>query len=288
MPELPEVETIRRELQAVLPGSRLTKLEVALPKMVKIGLPTFRRRVLKASMLVVERRAKLLMIGLSSGWTLLIHLKMTGQLIWRPTRGRLRVGGHPIPGGLDHLPNKYSHVVFTTNRGVLFFNDQRQFGYVKMVPTKTLVPWLEKQGYGPEPLLDDFTFAVFTAILDQHAKKKVKPTLLDQAVIAGVGNIYADESLWYAKVRPDRRIASLTESERKLIYRGLRHTMELSLRHNGTTANSYRRPSGQKGDMVKFLNVYGRHGLPCKRCHTRIARMVLAGRGTHYCPRCQR
>jgi formamidopyrimidine-DNA glycosylase len=230
----------------------------------------------------------LTLIDLSSGSTIIIHLKMSGQLIWRERGGRLRVGGHPIPHGTESLPNKYSHVVFVTSRGTLFFNDQRQFGFVKVVPTNRLERWLEEQGYGPEPLSTDFTLNVFRDILQRHRRKKIKPTLLDQTVIAGIGNIYADESCFFARVRPMRRIATLTQREQRDLWRGIRSVMQLSIRKRGTTADVYRTANGDKGGMMPYLNVYGRDGLACKRCNAIITKTVLAGRGTHYCPSCQR
>ncbi len=287
MPELPEVETIARELQEVMPASRITGLQVGLPKMIKLPLSKFRRGVVGARVTKVHRRAKLLLIDLSSGQTIVIHLKMAGQLIWRATSGRLRVGGHPIPQGTENLPNKYSHVIFVTNHGTLFFNDQRQFGFVKLVATKELEYWLEEQGYGPEPLTDDFTLSVFENILKRHRVKRVKPTLLDQTVIAGIGNIYADEALFYAKVRPTRRIKTLSPTERRALWKGIRHVMNLSIRKKGTTADAYRTANGQKGGMMPFLRVYGRDGKPCKRCDGVITKITLAGRGTHYCASCQ-
>lgn len=288
MPELPEVETIARELQQVMPHSRVTNVVVSLPKIVKLPTATFKRKILRSTIRRVLRRAKLLLIDCSSGWTIIIHLKMSGQLIWRSKTGRLRVGGHPIPHGVEDLPNKYSHVIFTTNRGTLFFNDQRQFGFVKLIATNKLEQWLEEQGYGPEPLSPDFTLPVFEAILFRHRVKKMKPTLMDQTVIAGVGNIYADEALFYAKIRPTRRIKTLTRTERRQLWRGIRQVMTLSIKHKGTTADAYRTANGQKGGMMPFLRVYGRANQPCKRCNGTIKKITLAGRGTHFCPQCQR
>lgn len=288
MPELPEVETIARELQAVLPGRRITAATVRLPKMVHLSVTRFSRQVSGSKIRRVHRRAKLLLIELTNGWTMIIHLKMSGQVIWQPFRGRLRVGGHPIPHGLDSLPNTYSHVFWQLQGGVLYFNDQRQFGYVKMQRTETLEQWLEQQGYGPEPLSTDFTFPVFQTILKRHAKKRIKPTLLDQTVIAGVGNIYADEACFAARIQPQRRIATITLTERRNLWRGLRAVMNLSIQKRGTTADAYRTANGDKGGMMPFLKVYGREGLTCRRCGAIIIKTVLAGRGTHSCPNCQR
>ncbi len=288
MPELPEVETIARELDEVMPRAWVTGLAVRLPKIVKVPVARLRRALVGSTIRRVHRRAKLLLIDCSSGQTVLIHLKMSGQLIWRSRTGRLRVGGHPIPHGIEHLPNNYSHVIFTTTHGTLFFNDQRQFGFVKLVRTNQLEQWLENQGYGPEPLSDDFTLGVFEGILKRHRVKRIKPTLMDQTVIAGIGNIYADESLFYARVRPTRRIKTLTPTEQRDLWRGIRHVMNLAIKHKGTTADAYRTANGQKGKMMPFLRVYGRAGQPCRRCNGTIKKITLAGRGTHYCPRCQR
>ncbi|MBI5467133.1 MAG: bifunctional DNA-formamidopyrimidine glycosylase/DNA-(apurinic or apyrimidinic site) lyase [Candidatus Kerfeldbacteria bacterium] len=287
MPELPEVETIARELQAVMPTSRIIGLEIRLPKMIKLPVNRFRRNVVGATVGRVHRRAKLLLIDISTGQTIIIHLKMSGQLIWRSVTGRLRVGGHPIPGGTEALPNAYSHVIVATNRGTLFFNDQRQFGFVKMIPTASLEHWLEDEGYGPEPLSDEFTLDVFEEILRRHRVKRIKPTLMDQTVIAGIGNIYADEALFYAKIRPTRRIHTLRPDERKNLWKGIRHVMTLAIKYKGTTADAYRTANGQPGGMLPFLRAYGRDGLPCKRCGTIMKKITLAGRGTHYCPGCQ-
>ncbi len=289
MPELPEVETIRRDLARLMPGAKLISIDIRLPKMIQMPVTRLRRLIVGSKVVAVRRRAKLLLIHFSSGQTAMLHMKMSGQLIWQPTRGRLRVGGHPIPGGLVDLPNKFSHVVFYFSTGTLYFNDQRQFGYVKLIPTTKLDQWLVDQKYGPEPLESHFTLQKFTDLLDQHERKRIKPTLLDQTFIAGVGNIYADESCFAARVRPDRVIKTVTPTERRDLYHGLRAVMNLSLRHKGTTVDAYRTANGQKGGMMPFLKVYGRTGERCRRRDGGIiTRVVLAGRGTHFCPICQR
>ncbi len=288
MPELPEVETIRRQLDRTVPPARIRKIAVGLPKIVKLPLSRFRHMVEGATIQQFSRRAKLLLVRLSSGQTMIVHLKMSGQLIWRPRTGRLVAGGHPIPGGLDDLPNKYSHVIFMTDRGTLFFNDQRQFGHVKLVATDKLESWLAEQGYGPEPLDRKFTLKRWLALLKVQRRRRLKPTLMDQTVLAGVGNIYADEACFFARVRPARRIATLTLAERTALYRGLRSILTLAIKKRGTTADAYRTATGDRGSMLPFLNVYGRAGQRCKRCGGTIRKITLAGRGTHYCPRCQR
>lgn len=288
MPELPEVETIVRQLQLVMPRAKVTALDVRLPKIVKVPVRKLRRAIVRATVRRVHRRAKLVILDFSSGQTILIHLKMSGQLIWQARNGKLRIGGHPIPKGIENLPNKYSHVILVTNHGTLFFNDQRQFGFVKLIPTIRLEAWLETEGYGPEPLDSLFTVEHFFAILQTHRRKRLKPTLLDQKVIAGIGNIYADETCFFARVRPSRRIASLTRVERQALYRGMRSILALAIAKKGTTADAYRTATGDKGSMMPFLKVYSREGQRCKRCSGSITKTVLAGRGTHYCPSCQR
>jgi len=288
MPELPEVETIRRDLEKVLPGRVVRGVEVRLEKMSNASTRTTRQRLVGQKVLAVHRRAKVLLIHFSGGWTVVIHLKMSGQIIWVPARGRLRVGGHPIPGGLNDLPNKYSHVIFSFTGGTMYFNDQRQFGYMKILSTSELVDWLTKQGYGPEPLEKHFTVAIFRDIVRKHSRKRLKPTLLDQTVIAGIGNIYADETCFYGRVLPQRRIETLTPQEQQGLYRGLRHVLELSLKNKGTTAQAYRTATGQKGGMLPFLKVYGRAGATCRRCSGTIRKTTFVGRGTHFCPDCQR
>lgn len=287
MPELPEVETITRELHAVLAGRKIVNVDVYLPKIVKLPAAKFRRQLIGATVFKVYRRAKLVLITLRNNRTIVIHLKMSGQLIWQPKRGRLRVGGHLIPGGILNLPNKYSHVIFHCVGGTLYFNDQRQFGFVKLIAADKLETWLDEQGYGPEPLDKKFTLGHFLALLKKNQRKRIKPTLMDQTVLVGVGNIYADEACHHARVRPSRRISSLTIVERTALYHGLRSILTLAIKKKGTTADAYRTASGDKGSMLPFLKVYGRDDEKCRRCGHLIAKIVLAGRGTHYCPKCQ-
>jgi formamidopyrimidine-DNA glycosylase len=288
MPELPEVETIVRELRTALVGRTIRAVDVRLAKIAHHPVAYIRSVLVGKKIRAVERRAKVILITCSNGYTIVIHLKMSGQMIWVPTKGAMRVGGHPIPGGIHDLPNKYSHVIITMTGGTLYFNDQRQFGYVKVFSADEVVAWLHHQGYGPEPLDRAFTLRVFSDSVKRHSKKRLKPTLLDQAVIAGIGNIYADETCYLAKVRPQRRIGSLTPGEISALHRGLLRILRLSIQKKGTTADAYRTATGDKGSMMPFLNVYGREGKRCKRCRGTIEKVTFVGRGTHYCPKCQR
>lgn len=306
MPELPEVETIRRGLAEALPGTRITGLDVRLPKIYQVteqvsGVPDVAtpgypvkeipERVIGATVKDIRRRGKLLMIGLSTDSTLLIHLKMTGQLIFQERQKVVLAGGHPVPplAMETELPNKFTHVIFSFDDGSeLFYNDLRQFGYIKLVANADLpdVPLL--RAFGPEPLEDGFSLAVFTERLRRRPNAKLKPLLLDQTFVAGLGNIYVDEALNLAKLHPLRTAGSLKSAQRAALHAAIRQVLQDSLNYGGTSANTYVNVRGGKGDYLNHARVYHRTGLSCRACGTLIRRLVVAGRGTHVCPRCQR
>lgn len=295
MPELPEVETIRRGLAEVLPGKRITKFSVSLKKMFQPA-PNVPKRLAGRSVQSAGRRGKLLMIKLDHGLTLLIHLKMTGQLIYRePVSGNgnatklVLAGGHPIPTVDGTLPGKVTHATFTFDDGSqLFYNDLRQFGYLKLVRDED-VPFVPIVAtFGPEPLERSFTEKVFAEMLKRRPAAKLKPLLLDQTFIAGLGNIYVDESLNLAKLHPLRRAGSLTAAQRRALFQAIKSTLRKAIRMGGTSDNTYVTIRGGKGDYLRVARVYHRTDEPCLACGTLIRRMVVAGRGTHYCPRCQR
>lgn len=288
MPELPEVETIRRELAPVITGRRVRSIEVRLAKLVRTPVRTAERAFRRARVIAVRRRAKLVLLELSSGWTAVFHLKMSGQLIWKPTRGRRRGGGHPIPGGLEELPNRYSHVLIRFVGGTLFFNDLRQFGFLRLVRTAELSDWLIRQRFGPEVVDGQLAFDAFQARLVERRRSRLKTTLLDQSFIAGLGNIYADESLWQARLKPTRRIGSLSVRERHALFDAIRRVLALGVAKGGTTLRFFRRPNGALGGMNAHLKVYGRAEQPCRRCRGPIVKIRVAQRGTHVCPTCQK
>jgi formamidopyrimidine-DNA glycosylase len=275
VPELPEVETIRRQLQRAVKGARIRSVQVRFGK--KLNLPARRFAGLLAGQTImsVRRRAKLLLFGLSDGWTLAVHLKMTGRFLLVP----------------EHvLPDKHTHVVFHLTGGrQLFFHDVRKFGFMKLVRTARLQEEiLEPAAFGPEPLESAFTFRKFAMCLRGHAGQRVKQALLDQSCLAGIGNIYADEALWRAALRPDRRVKSLTEAELRRLYRGARQSLRLGVKHRGTSADDYLDIYGRPGDNAARLKAYGRAGERCGRCRGRIKKIKLGGRGTHFCPGCQK
>lgn len=287
MPELPEVETIRRDLARVLRGRTVRAFQVRKPKLLRgASAQLFRRRVVGARILAVARRAKQLVLTLSSGYTLLVHLKMTGQLVLASPARALKVGGHPIVG-VHGVPNRYTYVTLRlAGGGALYFNDVRQFGYWRLVPTPELPRVFSK--IGPEPLSDEFTLSRFSASLARRRRTSIKAALLDQSVVAGIGNIYADESLFAARLKPSRRVMTLRAVEVATLWRSIRQVLRRAVAARGTSFNSYVDGLGRAGTYWDKRLVYGRRGESCPRCGRTIVRTVVAGRGTHYCKHCQR
>lgn len=289
MPELPEVETIKRGLAEVLPGRRIKEFEVRLPKIFQLAGPEGTARIVGSTVERVERRGKIILLGLSTGVTLLIHLKMTGQLIFREHQKIKLAGGHPVPTVNGDLPAKVTHAVFHFRDGAeLFFNDLRQFGYIKLIPNEDLAEVPQLKTFGPDPLVRSFTLARFEARLATRRNARLKPLLLDQTFLAGLGNIYVDESLNLARLHPLRKAGSLTAAQRRELFTAIRHVLRLALRYGGTSDNTYVSIRGGKGDYLRYARVYHRAGQPCLKCGRPIRRTVVAGRGTHYCAYCQR
>ncbi|MFA5358457.1 MAG: bifunctional DNA-formamidopyrimidine glycosylase/DNA-(apurinic or apyrimidinic site) lyase [Patescibacteria group bacterium] len=288
MPELPEVETIVRELDSKIKNKKIKSVEVKVPKMVNFSVKNFKKYLIGSKIKRVYRRAKMIIIELDDNHYLLIHLKMTGQLIYAKKDGRVAaVGGHPQRGGLDGLPNKFTHIVITFFDGSrLFYNDMRKFGWMKIVDGKHLS--LIDKSYGIEPFKRDFTLSNFLAVLAHYSNRKIKQILMDQSLVGGVGNIYADESCFCAKIRPTRIAKTLTKIESKNLFLCISKIMKLAISKGGTSADTYVRTDGTKGGFEKYLKVYGRGGQKCKRCSGVIKKIKLNGRGTHYCESCQK
>jgi len=275
MPELPEVETIRRQLEREILGAVIRSADVRFAGRLNVSAAVFRRRLAGARIVSVGRRAKLLLVGLSNSWTLAIHLKMTGRLLLVAASAE---------------PTKHVHVVFRLSGGrALFFEDVRKFGFIKVFASGSLEKEVfAKEGYGLEPLAAGFTADKFAGCLGRFSGKRIKPALMDQTCVAGVGNIYADEALWRARVRPDRRTGSLTVAETRGLYRGMLDSLRGSIRRRGTSADDYLDIYGRPGTNARRLEAYGRDGQPCRRCGHKLVKVRLAGRGTHYCPHCQK
>jgi formamidopyrimidine-DNA glycosylase len=287
MPELPEVETVRIGLAKLLLGRKIAQVGYDWPK----GFPNTEADVnaylIGAKVDAVKRRAKVPLIELSTECSLVIHLKMTGQLVFR---GEQKFGaGHPNASLVGELPDKSTRVTFTfTDGSKLFFNDQRKFGWVRLLPTVE-VPAIDFfQKVGPEPLADDFTAKDFAARIRRRPKSAIKAVLLDQTVVAGIGNIYADESLWAAKIHPLTRVSDISDAKLAKLYVGLTDVLRLSIEKGGSTDRNYVDAEGKRGSYLTFANVFRREGKQCPRCGTTIVKMRAAGRGTHICPNCQK
>jgi formamidopyrimidine-DNA glycosylase len=286
MPELPEVETVRRGLHQLIIGRQIHSQVHDTPKSFPNSEHDVRLFLINATILDVRRRAKVLLIDLSTDYTLVIHLKMTGQLVFR---GEETFGaGHPNESLIGELPDRSTRVTLEFMDGAkLYFNDQRKFGWMKLVPTMEVADMPFMQKVGPEPLEDDFTAEEFAARFSRRAKTSIKAALLDQSVVAGVGNIYADESLWGAKVHPKRLVGAITSMEFELLYTELRQVMNLAIEKSGSTDKNYVNAEGKRGSYMDFARVFRREGLACPRCGAEIIKFKAAGRGTHICPVCQ-
>lgn len=288
MPELPEVETVRIGLSQFLPKKQVAKVTFDWPKGFPNAASDVQAFLVGAHIAEVRRRAKVLLIDLDTGYTLVIHLKMTGQLVYRD--GSQRFGaGHPNHSLVGDLPDKSTRVVFTfSDDSKLFFNDQRKFGWVRLLPTTEVENLDFFQKVGPEPLAADFTADDFIARLMRRSKSGIKAVLLDQTVVAGVGNIYADESLWGAKIHPESKVQDIPREQLVDLYKALRAVLKLSIEKGGSTDRNYVDAEGKRGSYLTFANVFRREGQPCPRCGTIIIKTRVAGRGTHTCPYCQR
>lgn len=287
MPELPEVETVRRGLHQLIIGRTVKKVVHDTPKSFPNASADVEAFLVGATVTAVRRRAKVLLIDLSTEYTLVIHLKMTGQLVFRAADVAFGAG-HPNDSLIGELPDRSTRVTFTFADGShLYFNDQRKFGWVRLLPTIE-VPNIDfMQKVGPEPLEHDFTPTAFKERFKRKAKSPIKSALLNQTVIAGVGNIYADESLWGAKIHPLRKVATITDAEFDKLYHELREVMNLAIEKGGSTDRNYVNAEGKKGSYIDFARVFRREGKPCPRCGTIIVKFKAAGRGTHICPYCQ-
>jgi formamidopyrimidine-DNA glycosylase len=287
VPELPEVETIRIGLAKLLPGLVIKDVWHDWPKSFPNAPADTARFLVGAEIKDVKRRAKVLLIGLSSGYSLVIHLKMTGQLVYKGRKSF--AAGHPSDSLVGKLPDKSTRAVLEfINSDKLFFNDQRKFGWMRLIPTAE-VPLIDfMQTVGPEPLDDDFTVDRFIERLMTRPNSPIKAVLLDQKVLAGVGNIYADESLWGAKIHPSTPVVKIPRTKLVVLHQSLRDVLRLSIERGGSTDRNYVDARGKKGSYLGFANVFRKEGQPCPRCGTEIIKIRVAGRGTHICPKEQK
>jgi len=283
MPELPEVETIKRQLSTKLVGLRLTDFWSDTPKMV-IGNP---EDLLGSEIKEVRRRAKLLEIDTSKGVTLLIHLKMTGQLLYQD-KTTDTYHGSALPPLKKPIPNSSTHVILHFDNGAkLYFNDLRKFGYIKILRTNDVEHTRILSEFGPEPFDPDLTLENFITRLKKRKTMKIKQLLLDQKFLAGVGNIYANEALFKANIDPRKKVAELSEEQMKELFKQVKNVLEVGIKAGGASDQTYVNAFGEKGKFMDYAVVYRRKGKPCETCGAKIERIALGGRGTFFCPKCQ-
>lgn len=286
MPELPEVETVKRGLSKLIIHKKITsatsnnfKSFPNLPEEIEAFL-------LGSSIISVRRRAKVIIIDLDTNYSLVVHLKMTGQLVYR---GEENWGaGHPNDSLIGDLPDKTTHAKLEFSDGSkLFFNDQRKFGWIKLLATPLVeeLPFFQK--VGPEPLTEQFTTEVLTQRLQRRSKSRIKAALLDQTTVAGLGNIYVDESLFLSQIHPETLVGDLTSEQLERLTGNIKQVLQQSIDAGGSSSRNYVDADGNRGNYLDGAYVYGRAGLPCRLCGTPIEKLKVAGRGTHICPICQ-
>lgn len=297
MPELPEVETIKLGLQTKIVGKTFKRIQILNPKSFQ-GDP---QKILNKKILSVSRKAKMLIIDLEGELSLVFHLKMSGQIVLVEgkrvkEKSERFVGGHPTKDMLGNLPNNSTRVIFDFSKNnlkdkplTLYFNDQRKFGWVKLIhdeETKKLIDETFKK-LGPEPLDKSFSWRNLQQRLSQHKNLPVKVAILDQQTISGIGNIYACEALFLAKIHPKRRVKEIRDEEIKRLRNGIVASLKSGIRFGGSTRTHFVNAEGKKGLYLDYAFVYNRKGLPCKVCGTTIEKIRIGGRGTLYCPGCQ-
>ncbi len=340
MPELPEVETVRRGLNKLIIGKTIQSVEFDWAKSFPNAKSDVNQFMIGASIISVRRRAKVLIIDLDTRYSLIIHLKMTGQLVYRSNDNRTKYGaGHPNDSLIGELPDKSTRVILclqekgvplepdarkqqSTQRDVhmvrrlstgvdnaaggqerwqsfgyhpktgqcvarLFFNDQRKFGWMKLIPTAEIknIDFIKK--LGPEPLSRNFTFEVFQSQLEKRKNSVIKAALLDQTTLAGIGNIYADEALFASKIHPQTRVVDISVPKRQKLHQNIITILKLSIKLGGSTDKNYVDAEGRKGSYLTFAKVFRLETKPCQNCGTIIQKIKVAGRGTHICPNCQ-
>lgn len=287
MPELPEVETIKKGLVELIIGKKIKTISVLdSPKSLRASKNDLDAFVINHKIFNINRRGKALIITLDSDYAFLVHLRMTGQLVYREKDFNFGAG-HPNDSLIGNLPDKTTRIIVEfTDDSKLFFNDQRKFGYFKLMPKDEVENDSFIKKLGPEPL------GVNKSITEQFIKRirkrnnsAVKAAILDQSVIAGIGNIYADEALFLAKVHPASKVKDLTDDELALILESAIKVMKLSIKLGGSTDKNYIDAKGNRGTYLNFANVFRREGKPCKNHpDVLIEKIRVAGRGTHICP----
>lgn len=281
MPELPEVETIRRGLENYLVGHTIKDIEVRVPKLFE-GKP---KDIIGGKVKKVRRFGKGLVIDLSNGYSLAIHIKLTGQLIYRNKKvsNLAKVSEDKV----GELPSKLTHVIFSLDKDAkLYYNDARRFGWIKVVPTDKVKDLPFFKSMGPEPF-KDLTIEHFTKVLSSSSLA-VKPLIMDQKRIGGIGNIYANDACYYAKIDPRRPAKTLKKNEIEMLYEGVHKVMTEGLKYGGSSELNYVNALGEEGSYQDHTLAYGRQGDICDRDGGKFKKFFLGGRGTYMCEKCQK
>lgn len=274
MPEMPEVETIRRTIAPRVEGCCICNLDIRLPRLIKWPSPEHFQAILSGKKIVkVSRKGKYLIFQMEEAWLLVIHLRMTGRLQY-------------VQAGDE--PDKYTRIVFQLdNQDALIFADTRTLGTLYLIPDTEVWRISGLANIGPEPLTDEFNLSYFEGGIKRR-QTKIKALLLDQHFVGGLGNIYVDESLYIANIHPERLASSLSREEVEKLFNAINHIIGESIQHGGTSFRDYRDGFGNRGQHQRHLKVYGRKGEPCEHCGSMIHWKEVGGRGTHYCVLCQK
>lgn len=297
MPELPEVETIRLGLKKAIVGKTIAGVEIRVPKLFHGD----KNEIVGKKIVDVNRRAKQIIIDVEGDNDLLIHLKMTGQLIFhgsgfdvskaqssKLTASSYMAGGHPSADWVAELPNSTTHIIFDFSDGSkLFFNDMRRFGWIKVFNSDELTSLLA-DSLGVEPFDKEFTIEELSRIIQSKPRWNIKKILTDQSLISGIGNIYVDESLYWAGILPTRLAGEILDEEIAKLRESIIKSLEIGLKYGGSSENTYYKIDGTKGQAQEHFQVYAQEGKPCKRCGGIIKKIRLNGRGTHFCESCQK
>ncbi len=301
MPELPEVESLRRSLVPFIVGQKILEIDVKLPKLISAKGTTRQISEEKTSSFIdgltnqriidIDRRAKNLIFKLENKSILLVHLKMTGQLVYKPNiedKTKLIWGGHPIKDSEQNLPHKHTYLTFKLEQGTLYYNDVRQFGYLLFYPNQAEFKQENHfKDLGVEPFDEEFTFEYFL----QHLSKKsgqLKKVFLDQTVVVGLGNIYVDEVCFAAGVIPTRMVKSLAKGEIRKLYNAIKYILPKAVELGGSSVANYLLADGSRGNYANEHKVYNRGGKPCLVCGTLLEKVQSSGRTTVYCKVCQK
>jgi len=290
MPELPEVETIKRDLNKRVVGKTIVGVWSDAPKLIKRpkNFLQFKKGIIGKKIEKVQRRAKNVLFYLSGGKIMLAHQKMTGHFLYGNWEKKENLWKSKVKGPLDDPMNRFVHLIFyLDNKKQLALSDMRKFAKIELWKEKDLLNNKEFNKIGPEPLDRSFSLKKFKKIISEE-KGKIKQVLMDQTVIAGIGNIYSDEVLWRAKINPLRKIADLSEEDLGNIYFAIIDVLKKSIKLRGESFSDFRDLQGEKGKFDVERKVYKREKELCERCKTPIKRMKVGGRSAHFCPKCQK